>query len=305
MKFVQAAAFAVLSATAASAASIPIQQQHKEASTDGLHFYNGTCTPEKITVRKEWRNLSAAQKTAYLEAELCLMALPAQTTLSGVTSRFSDLQALHRSKTNVTLDDADAGNLYQSDMWTADHFGGNGRASDSCVVDGVFANTTEHIGPLLENTDYCYYREWSPQQMPNMTSAAVESCTKYNTYYDFFNCMVVYPDGPHVAGHVSVGGLMADIDCSAGDPTFYLHHNYVDRVWWQWQQADAKSRMFDISGNSLNTTYLEEQGYVAPKGGYVETSLEYVLSVADIVPDVQIIDVVNVQGGYLCYEYDY
>jgi tyrosinase len=104
--------------------------------------------------------------------------------------------------------DADAGNLYQSDMWTADHFGGNGRASDSCVVDGVFANTTEHIGPLLENTDYCYYREWSPQQMPNMTSAAVESCTKYDTYYDFFNCMVVYPDGPHVAGHVSVGGLV-------------------------------------------------------------------------------------------------
>jgi tyrosinase len=102
MKFAQAA-FAVLGATAASAASIPIQQQHKEASTAGLHFYNGTCTPEKISVRKEWRNLSAAQKSVYLEAELCLMALPAQTTLSGVTSRFSDLQALHRSKTNVTL----------------------------------------------------------------------------------------------------------------------------------------------------------------------------------------------------------
>jgi tyrosinase len=98
---------------------------------------------------------------------------------------------------------------------------------------------------------------------------------------------------------------MADIDCSAGDPTFYLHHNYIDRVWWQWQQADAKSRMFDVSGNSLNTTYLAEQGYVAPKGGYAETTLEYVLSVADIVPDVQIVDVVNVQGGYLCYEYDY
>jgi tyrosinase len=104
MKFARATTFAVLSATAASAASIPSQKQHKEAATDGLHFYNGTCTPETISVRKEWRNLSAAEKTTYLKAELCLMALPAQTTLSGVTSRFSDLQALHRSKTNVTLD---------------------------------------------------------------------------------------------------------------------------------------------------------------------------------------------------------
>lgn len=60
-----------------------------------------------------------------------------------------------------------------------------------------------------------------------------------------------------------------------------------------------------MSGNSLNTTYLDEQGAVAPAGGWANVTLDYTLSVADILPDVTIEDVMNVQGGYLCYEYDY
>lgn len=98
---------------------------------------------------------------------------------------------------------------------------------------------------------------------------------------------------------------MADVDCSPGDPTFYLHHTYVDRIWWQWQQANATSRMFDISGNSLNETYLAEHGLEAPAGGWPKTTMEYVLDTNNILPDITVHDVVNIQGGYLCYEYDY
>ena len=40
--------------------------------------------------------------------------------------------------------DADTGNAFSSTMWSADAFGGNGTGSDLCVVDGAFANYTEH-----------------------------------------------------------------------------------------------------------------------------------------------------------------
>ena len=53
-----------------------------------------------VEVRKEWRNLTSAEQTAYLEAEICLMKLPAQTGLAAVTSRYSDLTSLHQ---NLTL----------------------------------------------------------------------------------------------------------------------------------------------------------------------------------------------------------
>lgn len=53
-----------------------------------------------IDVRKEWRNLTSAEQIAYLNAEICLMNLPAETGLAAVTSRYSDLASLHQ---NLTL----------------------------------------------------------------------------------------------------------------------------------------------------------------------------------------------------------
>ncbi|KAH8647224.1 hypothetical protein BX600DRAFT_484524 [Xylariales sp. PMI_506] len=319
--------------------------------TNNLTLFNGTCNADVVTVRKEWRNMAADEKSAYLEAELCLMALPAQTNLSGVTSRFSDLQALHRYKTNTTISglyvqdiihnvgqflpwhryfmhthetllrtecnytgpmtwwdeakDADAGALFQSDMWAADAFGGNGTGSDHCVIDGAFANYTVHIGPMLENTDYCFDRDWDTSFLPQIRSESVQNCTQHNDYYRFFNCMVDTDYSPHVNGHSSVGGLMADIDSSPGDPAFFAHHTYIDRLWWQWQQANASARLYAMDGNALNVTYLELAGDVPPAGGWPNTTLDYVLNVYDILPDVEIREVMNAQGGLLCYEYDY
>ena len=57
-----------------------------------------SCTSPRV--RKEWSNLSKSQQTAYLDAEICLFDLPAQTTLRNVTSRYSDLIALHQNLTD-------------------------------------------------------------------------------------------------------------------------------------------------------------------------------------------------------------
>jgi tyrosinase len=47
-----------------------------------------------------------------------------------------------------------------------------------------------------------------------------------------------FPDGflgMHASGHAAVGGEASDIFTSPNDPSFFLHHAMVDRVYWIWQ----------------------------------------------------------------------
>lgn len=91
---------------------------------------------------------------------------------------------------------------------------------------------------------------------------------------------------------------MADKDASPGDPVFYLHHNYIDRLWWKWQAADNETRLWAMSGNTVNETLFPQQAGV-------KASLDTVIQQQNIIPDIHIRDVMNAQGGYLCYDYDY
>jgi hypothetical protein len=68
-------------------------------------FFNGSCTAETVSIRKEWRSLTDIEKKAFVDAELCLMALPNQTSLPGATTRFDDFQAAHQQGTNTTYGD--------------------------------------------------------------------------------------------------------------------------------------------------------------------------------------------------------
>lgn len=204
-------------------------------------------------------------------------------------------------------------------MWDSElGFGGNGSASDLCVRDGPFANRTIYIGPYetLSPEGYCFKRQWNETIMQiNSTSTIVDYCNSQSTYFDYWMCAF---NGPHVAGHVGVGGsdgLMGDIDNSPGDPVFFLHHAYVDRMWWQceslrlWekqiisdknsgQQQNASVRLTEMTGHTTQAIY-------APATEWVDTTLDYELFSYGFVPNVTIADVMNVQGGYLCYEYDY
>jgi tyrosinase len=41
--------------------------------------------------------------------------------------------------------------------------------------------------------------------------------------------------GMHSAGHYVAGGDATDVFASPSDPSFFLHHAMVDRVYWVWQ----------------------------------------------------------------------
>jgi hypothetical protein len=49
--------------------------------------------------------------------------------------------------------------------------------------------------------------------------------------------------GPHNLTHGSVGGNMGDTGTAATDPIFWLHHCNIDRLWAEWEQANAKTAL--------------------------------------------------------------
>lgn len=102
-----------LSLVASAAASHPQSHSNHVRATNGHAstqetipgYFSGSCTKEKMTIRKEWRHLSKVQQNDFLDAVQCLMDKPAKSGLTATTSRFSDLQALHRGMTNTAYAD--------------------------------------------------------------------------------------------------------------------------------------------------------------------------------------------------------
>jgi tyrosinase len=113
---------------------------------------------------------------------------------------------------------------------------------------------------------------------------------------------------------------------SPGDPIFYLHHTWLDKVWWDWQALNLTARLTDISGpNKQNSSvgFPEAPGTDWQNGtcsGFPcttvppvtdtqpgdpgnTTTLTHVLSTLGLLPNITIADVMDIQGGYLCYEY--
>lgn len=42
---------------------------------------------------------------------------------------------------------------------------------------------------------------------------------------------------------------------SPGDPLFYLHHTWLDKVFWDWQALDRATRTTTISGTNIGPDY--------------------------------------------------
>jgi len=121
---------------------------------------------------------------------------------------------------------------------------------------------------------------------------------------------------------------MRDPLASPADPIFYLHHSWVDKIWWDWQEADLENRLYAVGGPSFQSpdigfpeypgTVEEEDAvvfgspseeirklqqfkYNSHQGG--ETTLDHILTTLGVIPDATIGDVMDTRGDYLCYEY--
>lgn len=149
---------------------------------------------------------------------------------------------------------------------------------------------------------------------------------------------------------------MLNLWSSPGDPLFYLHHAYLDKLWWQWQAMDLPLRLQDITGSNQPVSFgpfpgtngsfpgfpgngsipgfpgngtfppggpgngscgmfpggpFPPVGTGPPRTNLVKrdgdpgnvTTLGHVLTMFGMMPNVTVADVMDVQGGLLCYEY--
>ncbi|KAK7706673.1 hypothetical protein SLS64_007504 [Diaporthe eres] len=303
---------------------------------DSSSVWNTTsCATSDLQIIKEWRNLTSSEKSAYIAAEKCLWELPANTSFDGVVNRHDDLTAVHqyltpvihavgqflpwhrlfmkthehlmRTECNYTGpmtwwdETQDAGDYINSPILDPDTgFGGNGTGADQCVTDGPFANSTLTVGPNTTYTPegYCLKRHVNETFSAGAAADIIATCDNLTDYADAgIWCIGA---SPHTAGHGGVGGgvsgSIGDIYVSPGDPLFYLHHAFIDRLWWQWQNEDIDTRLYEIGGYTT---------YPASDGGNTTTTLEFGLQLLGVWDDKVVGDVMDLHNSFLCHEYDY
>ncbi|KAI9324242.1 hypothetical protein DFJ73DRAFT_873455 [Zopfochytrium polystomum] len=147
--------------------------------------------------------------------------------------------------------------------WEADVFNYvgevDGRSSDNCVTQGAFGVNSYSVSPYPSfgaktrpfsgGSSTCLRRcgyVGSALDDPSSIASAHLMATNYNDF------RASDSTGYHANGHITVGGDsdscdMGNFYCSPNDPLFYLHHGFIDKSWWKWQQL-CSSYKTDFSG---------------------------------------------------------
>ncbi|RYP25699.1 hypothetical protein DL768_011394 [Monosporascus sp. mg162] len=243
----------------------------RDSSMSNLEEYlkqnpSGKCTLETASIRREWGDLSDAEREDYISAVQCLQSKPSlfeEGVAPGAKSRFDDYVAVHISMTDDvhfvsqflswhryllwTYERAlreDCGYTGYQPYWNWDRyvkdpensplFNGNSTSLSgnsvrgACVTSGPFKDMKVNLGPgaSLKYNPRCLKRDIS------------------KSWASHFN-------GVHGGGHFTVGGDPGgDLHASNGDPAFYLHHAMIDRIWWIWQMQDLSTRLTAVGGRT-------------------------------------------------------
>ncbi|CAG9983394.1 unnamed protein product [Clonostachys byssicola] len=301
--------------------------------------WNTTCSTP--TERKAWNAMTDTEKSAYIEAELCLMNSTAKAGIDGALNRWDELDWAHITQSNVIHnvgaflpwhryfvrvheyllqsecgyeggqpywnETIDMDDLAGSEIFDPDTgFGGEG---GDCVTDGPFVNLTLHMSSNSTSDSYCLSRSLNSNGFQTGAQEYIDECYNTDTYEEAFEC---YQVNPHTAGHSAVGGTLLDVVGSPGEPIFYLHHANLDRLWWEWQQANLTSRLTDMGGRNVPlTSYLEQNGMEEPSAAFLDydgddgnvTTLNHNLWMVGIVANATIREVMNLGGDLICAEY--
>ncbi|KAK0726292.1 hypothetical protein B0T21DRAFT_421608 [Apiosordaria backusii] len=313
-------------------------------------------TPQK---RPSWHDMRETDKKAYLAANVCLLTSPQKLNrLPGAKTRWDELVSLHqihalqihttgqflpyhRYYLNILSfllqecgysgplpywdETRDAGKFSSSPVFDpATGFGGSGKGPQNCVADGPFVNLTVNIGPGFKSQPRCVNRRITNALSNQCGATQVAAATSGSTYTQALDAIY---SGPHLLGHMALAMMDGDSITSSGDPLFFLHHGFMDKMWWDWQSKDLTKRLKDISGLNAQDPAVGFSEF--PGGMEVESAmwgkptpeilavtpdptsgdggktitLGHVMSSLGIIPNVTVADVMDIKGGYLCYEY--
>lgn len=208
----------------------------------------------------------------------------------------------------------DMGAMASSTVFDPDTgFGGQG---GDCIDDGPFVGLTTHLSYNFTSLEFyaedrCVFRSFNESRFLQGDQAALDECFASDDATVALPCLAA---GPHSNGHGGVGGTMSDVAGSIGDPLFFLHHTNVDRLWWNWQQVDPDNRTYAIGPLRNSPTEAFRQGVFplpAPGPEFLDysgdngnvTTLNHVLWLAGLAPNVTIADVMDLGNNFNCAEY--
>jgi tyrosinase len=274
-------------------------------------------------VRFEWRDFSNSDRNALTDGIKCLLNKPASGNFPPARNRYEDFVRVHQQYSPNIHNNAkfllwhryflwtfeqvlreecgfnraftwwdetkDAGQFAKSTIFTPEFFGslpGPTNGAGTCIRDGAFKDITLHIGPGSGQSDHCLSRAVDETATAQCSKDFENYCMSRSSYPDFESC---WEFGPHGYGHNGIGSVMADVMGSVGDPAFWMHHTYIDRVYRVWQNADV-SRRTTISGKNADGSPL---------------TLDTGIYVGGIRPDVKVRDVLDTLNGVMCYRYNY
>lgn len=123
-----------------------------------------------------------------------------------------------------------------------------------------------------------------------INTAYVNTCVSRTAYDDMRSCI---ERGPHGYGHNGAGPVMADPIASPSDPLFFLHHSFIDWTWKTWQDKSAAVRTTTISGCANQASPC------------AALTVDTKLSTRGIEADITVKDILDTEGGFLCYKFDY
>lgn len=201
----------------------------------------------------------------------------------------------------------EAGNFTSSSVFSATTgFGGDGSReagtvtwtlgvihhSAGCIIDGPFKDYRLRIGPGMDNQEHCISRSISNTASRGSSIENVIQCMNMKNFATAWPCL---ERNPHHGGHRGVGGEMWNPYSSPGDPLFYLHHAWLDKLWWDWQSRNLGVRVLDITGRKKMSDSVATKDVVA---------LGDVLNMMGVVPNATVRDVMDLNGRRLCVEYE-
>ncbi|KAI4593323.1 hypothetical protein KJ359_009854 [Pestalotiopsis sp. 9143b] len=300
---------------------------------------------------KSWSSFTADEKLAYQEAAVCLTTVAPKLGIGNSTTLWQEMQYVHMSQVtwihnvgaflpwhryyvavngNFLRDecgydgplaywdesaDQELSNLADADVFQTTGFGGDGVGTSQCI-EGPFEDVVLHPtassqgpggGAAAGST--CIYRSLSVDRLSGSSYNNVETCLSKDTWEGAWSCIEATPHG---AGHSAIGGLEFNVANSPGDPLFFLHHAFIDLLWWRWQAADLSTRLNTISGvNAQSQSQCTRQNlpcagpdildYNGDNGNV--TTLNHVLWMMDISPNVTVADVMNTNSTKVCLDY--
>jgi tyrosinase len=302
------------------------------------------CTTK--TAHKPWQLLTSTEQKAFIDAELCLMKAPSKLNKGGAKTRWDDLQYNHVIQTHIVHDvghflpwhryyvaihgwllrdecgytgplpywdetaDSRLSNLLDSPVFQTSAFGGTGSGSNGYITTGPFANTTLRLQrPGTAAKEYRISRGLNARFLSGAGQSSINACFGVKSYTAAWEC---WHGQTHSAGHISIGGLNGNVVLSPGDPAFFLHHGWLDAMWWKWQTLDLPTRLTDIGGRKLaGASFLRMLGMGSPGKEWTDydgdtgntTTLKHNLYAADLFPNVTAADVMDVRGSTICAEY--